>query len=134
MTATLESRTISVSINRPVEVVYDFASNPENLPKWASGLGKSIIKMNDVWLVETPQGPLKIRFTERNDFGVLDHYVRPESGPEMYCPMRVVANGAGSEIIFTLFRLPQMSEEKFAEDADWVRRDLNALKALLEAA
>ncbi len=47
--------------------------------------------------------------------------------------MRVVANGAGSEIIFTLFRLPGISDEKFAADAEWVRRDLNTLKALLEA-
>lgn len=134
MTTTFESRNISVRIGRPVEVVYDFASNPENLPKWASGLGKSITKITGGWRVETPQGPLKIRFTERNNFGVLDHYVMPESGPEIYCPMRVVANGAGSEIIFTLFRLPGMPEEKFAADADWVRRDLNRLKTLLEAA
>ena len=134
MTATLESRTISIRIDRSVKVVYDFASNPENLPKWASGLGKSMTKLSDAWLVETPQGPMKIRFTGRNDYGVLDHYVMPESGPEIYIPMRVVANGAGSEIIFTLFRLPHMSEEKFAADADWVRRDLNGLKTLLEAA
>jgi hypothetical protein len=130
---TFASRNICVSIDRPVEVVYNFTSNPENLPKWASGLGKSITKVKDAWLVETPQGSLQIRFTARNDFGVLDHYVRPESGPEIYIPMRVVANGAGSEIIFTLFRLPHMSEEKFAADADWVRRDLNGLKAILEA-
>ena len=132
MAATFEARLISVSIDRPVEVVYDFASKPENLPKWASGLGQSITKMGDAWRVETPQGPLQVRFTARNNFGVLDHYVLPGSGPEIYLPMRVVANGAGSEIIFTLFRLPGISEEKFAADADWVRRDLKALKALLE--
>jgi hypothetical protein len=47
--------------------------------------------------------------------------------------MRVIANGAGSELIFTLFRLADMSDEKYAEDAEWVMRDLNALKQLLEA-
>lgn len=76
---------------------------------------------------------MKVRFTEQNNFGVLDHYVIPESGPEIYIPLRVISNGGGSEIIFTLFRQPGMSEEKFAADADWVRRDLNALKTLLEA-
>src|SRR5919108_1328947 len=106
MTATFESRTISVCINRPVDVVYNFASIPENFPKWASGLGKSITKSNDEWIAETPQGSMKVRFTERNSFGVLDHYVMPEPGLEIYIPMRVISNGTGSELIFTLFRLP----------------------------
>jgi hypothetical protein len=39
----------------------------------------------------------------------------------------------GSELIFTLFHGPDMSDEKFAEDAEWVKRDLNVLKKLLEA-
>jgi hypothetical protein len=132
MATTMESRTISVSINRPADAVYNFASVPENIPKWASGLSKSITKQNGDWIAETQQGPIKISFTERNSYGVLDHYVIAGSGPEIYIPMRIVSNGDGSEIIFTLFRLPGMSDAKFAEDADWVRRDLNALKTLLE--
>jgi hypothetical protein len=46
--------------------------------------------------------------------------------------MRVIANGTGSEVLFTLFRLPDMTAEAFARDAEWVERDLKALKALLE--
>jgi hypothetical protein len=89
--------------------------------------------VTDEWIAETPQGPMKVRFTERNNFGVLDHYVIPELGVEVYIPMRVIADGGGSELIFTVFRLPGMSNEKFAEDAKWVERDLEALKNLLEA-
>ena len=133
MATTFESRTLSVRINRAPQDVYAFASVPTNFPQWASGLGKSIERVNDEWIAETPQGPLKVRFTERNSFGILDHYVIPEPGVEVYIPMRVIANGTGSELIFTLFRLSDMSDEKFAEDAEWVRRDLNALKSLLEA-
>src|SRR5215510_2628041 len=118
MTATFESRTLSVRINRAPQDVYDFAAVPTNFPKWASGLGKSIERVNDEWLAETPQGPLKVRFTERNSFGVLDHYVIPELSEKVYIPMRVIANGTGNELIFTLFRLSDMSEEKFAEDAE----------------
>ena len=133
MVATFESRTLSVRINRTPQDVYDFASVPTNFPKWASGLGRSIERVNEEWIAETPHGPMKVRFTERNSFGVLDHYVTPEPGVEIYIPMRVIANGTGSELIFTLFRLSDMSDEKFAEDAEWVRRDLNALKRVLEA-
>jgi hypothetical protein len=132
MAGIFEARNLSVSINRRPREVYDFASVPENFPKWATGLGKSLRKMNDEWIAETPQGPMKVRFTERNDFGVLDHYVIPKPDKELYIPMRVIANGTGSELIFTLFRPPDMPDEKYAEDAEWVMRDLNALKKLLE--
>jgi hypothetical protein len=133
MAATFESRTISIRINRPFDVVYDFTSVPENFLKWASGLGKSLTKTDGEWIAETPQGTMKVRFTERNRFGVLDHYIIPEPGREIYIPMRVISNGTGSEVLFTLFRRSDMSEEKFAEDAEWVKRDLNALKNLLES-
>jgi hypothetical protein len=45
--------------------------------------------------------------------------------------MRAMPNGNGREVTLTLFRLPGMSK-KFVADADWVRRDLGALKALFE--
>jgi hypothetical protein len=54
------------------------------------------------------------------------------SGVEVYIPMRVVANGEGSEVIFTLFRTPGMSDESLERDIDWVTGDLATLKELLE--
>ena len=76
---------------------------------------------------------MKVRFTKSNSYGVLDHYVELPDGSEIYVPMRVIANGTGSEVMFTLFRVPGMTDEKFAADAEWVMRDLNRLKELLEA-
>jgi hypothetical protein len=108
-------------------------SAPENLAKWASGLGRSLTNRDGEWIAETPQGPVKVRFTERNSFGVLDHYVTAELGLEIYIPMRVISNATGSEVLFTLFRVPEMSDDKFTEDGEWVKRDLNVLKQLLEA-
>ena len=132
MANTFESRTITVRIARPRHEVYEFTSLPENFPRWASGLAKSLKKVNGEWIAEAPEGQVKVRFTERNDFGVLDHHVAIRPGVEVYIPMRVIANGTGSEVLFTLFRLPDMTDETFARDAEWVERDLRALKALLE--
>ncbi len=47
-------------------------------------------------------------------------------------PMRVIANGKDSEIFLTLIRQPEVSDEKFAQDAAWVEKDLKILKGLLE--
>jgi hypothetical protein len=38
----------------------------------------------------------------------------------------------GSELILTLFRQPNMSDEQFRRDIDMVTRDLNVLKKVLE--
>jgi hypothetical protein len=46
--------------------------------------------------------------------------------------MRVFANGEGAEVLLTVFRRPGQSDEKFGEDTQWVRRDLEALKEILE--
>jgi uncharacterized membrane protein len=125
-------RHIAVSINRPAAEVYESVSNPENLPKWATGLGGPIKNVDGEWIAEAPMGKVKIRFAKRNTFGVLDHDVISEPGGKFHNPMRVVPNGSGSEIVFTLLRQPDMSDEKFLEDANWVEKDLRILKAVLE--
>jgi len=132
MTTLLQSRTLSISIGCRPDKVYAFVSNPENLPRWAAGLCKSIRKSGAGWIVETTQGPMNVRFVKNNDLGVLDHYVTPAPGVEVYVPIRVLPNGAASTVLFTLFQLPGMSDEKYTEDAGLVTRDLETLKRVLE--
>ncbi len=124
---------ISVYIARRPADVYEFASDPRNLPLWAAGLARSEArKEGDEWVVEAPFGRVKVRFAEKNGFGVMDHDVRMESGIAIHNPMRVIPNGEGSEFVFTLIRQPGMSDEKFAEDKAAVEKDLRTLKRLLE--
>jgi hypothetical protein len=127
-----EARQLSVSIDRAAAEAYEFLSLPENFPKWASGLGASLHRAGADWIAETPEGPATVCFTERNSHGVLDHSVKlPRSG-SVYVPLRVIAKGSGCELVLTLFRQPEMSDEKFAADAAWVMRDLQAAKRILE--
>jgi hypothetical protein len=123
---------ISVSINRPAGEVYEFASNPENLPKWAAGLSGSIKKVNEDWIAKAPMGRVKVKFAEKNQFGVLDHNVTLPSGAQVYNPMRVFPNNDGSELVFTLYRRPDVSDQEFAKDAKAIEKDLAKLKTLLE--
>lgn len=128
---TFKSLYIGVSIDRPADEVYEFASNPGNLPKWAAGLGGSVKNVNGEWIAESPMGRVKVRFADKNRFGVLDHDVILQSGERFYNPMRVFPNGEGSELVFTLYQRPDITEKMFKEDAETVERDLKRLKALL---
>ncbi|MBS7544600.1 SRPBCC family protein [Ancylobacter oerskovii] len=125
---------IGIGIARAFEEVRAFLSDPANFPAWAEGLGHGFTPLGGrEWRVETPLGPMRVRFTPPNPYGVLDHTLIPAEGAPMYNPMRVVANGEGSEVVFTLFRREGMDDAGFAADAEWVRRDLARLKALMEA-
>jgi uncharacterized protein YndB with AHSA1/START domain len=132
MTTFPAARHISVSINVPPGVVYDFVADPRNLPRWAAGLSGSIEAVDGEWLAESPLGRVKVQFAEGNAFGVLDHDVTLESGVTVHNPMRVLANNDGSEVVFTLFRRPEMDGDAFEADAHAVARDLQALRRLLE--
>jgi hypothetical protein len=129
---TFPSQHVSVAINRSVPEVYAFAANPANWPQWAAGLGSSIEAVNGDWIAQSPMGRVKVRFTDQNPFGILDHEVTLPSGTTVANPMRVVANGEGCEVIFTVYQRPGVSDDEFAQDVQAVSRDLEALKRLLE--
>jgi hypothetical protein len=67
---TLASRTLQVSVARPPADVYNFVADPQNLPKWARGLCRSIRRSETGWIVDTEQGEIQVRFVERNSLGV----------------------------------------------------------------
>jgi hypothetical protein len=126
-----QARHLSIPIAQSADVAYAFLSNPASFAQWASGLGE-LRQVNGAWVAQTPEGPMPVRFSGANPYGILDHWVSPKEGPEIHIPMRVIANGAGCELVFTLFRQPGMDDEKFAADAEWVMRDLDKAKRILE--
>lgn len=131
-----DSRTLGVYIARDPDHVYAFAAAPENLPLWAPGLCSAVRRDGAAWIVQTPAGEMRLRFTGSNPFRVLDHWVSPEPGVEIHVPMRVLAHampdGTGSEVILTLLRQPGMSDASYAEDIELVQQDLQRLKEVLE--
>ncbi len=113
---TVESRTLTVRIERPLTDVYAFLADPKNFARWAAGLDLE----------------QEIRFTEPNPFGIADHTVVLPGGQEVYVPMRAIRNGTGTEVLFTLFRQPEMTDAELDRDAEAVRADLVTLKRVLE--
>ena len=128
-----ESEHVREWIDRSAADVYEYASDPANLPQWAPGLGNSVENVDGHWFVETESGRVGFAFAERNKFGVLDHEVTLPSGEVIYNPMRVVPHGDGCEVVFSLRRLPGTSDEDFARDRALVQADLTRLKHVLES-
>lgn len=113
---TMESRTMTVRIERPLSEVYEFLAEPANFARWAKGLDTGA----------------NVRFSERNAYGVADHSVFTPDGQEVYVPLRAIRNGTGAEVHLTLLRQPGMTDEMMERDAAAIERDLQALKRALE--
>ena len=129
---TTESRHLSVHIDRPVAEVYAFVSDPANLPRWAPGLGTSVVQEDGRWFVETSQGRVQVTFAPQNELGVLDHVVVTPSGETVYVPLRAIADGDGCEVVFTLRRAPGMTDAELDRDAELVTADLALLTRVVE--
>ena len=116
MTERAPSLHLSTYVDRPADEVYAYVVDPSHLPEWAAGL--------------TPE--VEVRFAPANPYGVADHDVTLPDGTVLTVPLRVLADGEGSEVVFTLRRAPDTSDEAFEADAAAVRTDLATLRGLLE--
>ena len=113
---------VSVWMNVPAEEVYRVARDIDQMPRWAAGLADPAL------------GDADVEFLPVNEFGVLDHIVRLPSGDEFYNPMRVIPEAVGAgrcEVVFTLRRAAQVTDEQFDADVAAVTADLQSLKRLV---
>src|SRR3546814_16176003 len=96
----LPATTYSLSIDREWRSLYDLIWRPEFFPKWASGLSKAGLRQDgDGWLAEGPGGPIRIRFTPPNAYGVMYQVVETCVGNEATCPVRVGRHGRGAGVL-----------------------------------
>ena len=127
------SHTLSISIARTPGDVARYVADPRNLPHWAGAFCKSVRPEGDRWRIQTDDGEFGLRFLAVIDHGILDHVVEISDDVQVYVPMRVVPNGRGSEVLFTLFRLPAMTEQRWQTDLSMVSADLERLRVVLES-
>jgi hypothetical protein len=82
-------------------------------------------------VAQTTLGEASFWFAPGNEYGVLDHDVEVAS-ERFHNPMRIVPNGKGCEVLFTVLQLPGVTDDKFKADLEAVRSDLHSLKRVLE--
>jgi hypothetical protein len=130
---TTDTAHLAERIDRTANDVYAYVSNPANVTTWAPGLGSSVEQVDGDWYVLSEgMGRVRVEFAPKNGFGVLDHVVTLESGEQFLNPLRVVPYGEGSEIVFSVRRMPGVPDEDFTRDTGLVAADLARLKEILE--
>jgi hypothetical protein len=132
--STLETTTIATTIDAPFKDVTADLADPTTHPLWATEFFSApATEVGDgIFRTEAPRlgGPTRIRVEADQETGVIDLYLAPEGaefGPPL--PIRVVANGDGVDVLFTLARFPGVSDEDWSAGLDSMRRELEQLRA-----
>jgi hypothetical protein len=128
-----ESTHVATTIERSADEVYAYVSDPRNLSAWAGGLAERDAELVDgEWVIESPMGRVVVAFAPSNPYGVLDHDVTLPSGETVSNPVRVIPNGDGCDVVFTVHRRTGVSAAELAADANAVAADLATLRDLMQ--
>jgi len=121
------SRTLSITVKKKTGDAFDaILSMP---PKMMPGA-----KINDSgwWSFTGPHGKSKLKFNENKSLGILDHqYVDEESSWDV--PMRVVSNGDFSEVVITLNKPDEITDEQFDQRMAEIGEMFDSMKNIIES-
>lgn len=129
----MRSDTQTVTIDAPLDDVFAFISELENLPKWATGFCRSIRREGDRWTATTSQGEVAVEVVSDAKLGVVDFHISPAPDVRIVAASRVIPNDRGSEYIFTQLQQPGMSDAIFEQQRHALDEELVLLKQILEA-
>jgi hypothetical protein len=127
----MSATTLQVSVALAPSAVCEFLSQPRNYPAWASWLGPELRQFHDEWFVRRADGGFaKVRFAERNAFGVADHWLLADEDSACCIALRALPQGEGRTLV--LLTLLGEAQHGLAPGAGEAQRDLQVLAALLE--
>ena len=121
------SRTISIMVKKKTGDAFDAILQvpPKMMPD---------AKINDDgwWSFTGPHGKSKLKFNENKSLGILDHqYIDEESTWDV--PMRVISNGDFSEVVITLNKPVELSDEQFDKRMTEIGEMVVSMKNIIES-
>ena len=121
------SRTISITMNTKTADAFDAILKlpPKMMPD-------AKINSDGWWSFTGPHGKSKLKFDENKSHGILDHqYIDEESTWNV--PMRVVPSGNFSEVIITLNKPDELSDEQFDQRVSEMGELIVHMKNIIES-
>jgi hypothetical protein len=128
------SRTVTAVLDAPGGRVFEFLSDVENLPKWATDFARELKYDDGRAKVVNGLGEFYFSIAADPGTGVIDMYAGPTEEAMALFPTRVVALGpARSAYTFTMFKPPEMDDELFEAQHRSLQRELENVRARFAA-
>ena len=128
----MNSDTQSITINCDFGKLYDFISEPVNIPEWIPQFCTSVEHNGDGWVAQTAAGKVKLFCKSNREFGIIDYEFKPVLPIKLMLHSRIIPNSKGCVFVITHFKLPFASDEIFEKQKDKVIQQLGTLKKFME--
>jgi hypothetical protein len=126
----MEHRTVTVVLDAPSDGVFEYLSDVDNLPEWATDFARELKYDDGKAKVVNGLGEFFFTIDADPDTGVIDMYAGPTEDRMALFPTRVVALGPEtSAYTFTMFKGPGMDEALFDAQHRSLQREFQNLSA-----
>lgn len=120
------SRTITIPIKRRTAEVFDAVlDSPKKI------LSNAQKKDDGWWSFLTNRGNARLKFNVNRELGELNPEIEEDS-VRWDVPMKIVNSGAYSEIVVTLFKPEQITEQEFVDRVREAEMYMNSMKQIIE--
>jgi hypothetical protein len=131
--ATLHTHTLTVTIDAPLAQVAADLADPATHPEWATEFYSGPVRPAEGGEFTAPVpmmgGEVRHRIDADISRGILDLYFAPPGAPYgPPIPVRLVPNGDGTDVLWTLARFPGVSDQAWQQGLAAMARELQALK------
>jgi hypothetical protein len=128
---TIRSVTSSISIQASPSAVLDLVGDATTLPRWAPGFAQAVRAEGELWAVAVPgAGEALIDLRVSRERGTVDIVSVDQPGRGVFT--RVLANGDGSEYLFTQFFADSVTDAEVQAQVTVVEGELERVKRLTE--
>jgi hypothetical protein len=128
----MRSKTVTAVLEADQGTVFDYLSDIERLPEWATEFARELRREGDDYKVVNGLGEFYFAIQADRGTGVIDMFAGPSKHQMAVFPTRAVPLPDGrTAYSFTMFQGPDMSEELFdAQHASLQREFANIERAL----
>ncbi len=125
----MRSRTVTAVFPAPKERVFEYMSDIDNLPRWATEFAREMKVVDGHHVVVNGLGEFLFSIEADEATGVIDMYAGPSEDELGLFPTRVIGlPGGGSAYSFTMFQAPGMPDELFESQYESLLREFGNIR------
>ena len=130
----MRSETVTTVIPAPQSAVFEYISEIENLPEWATDFARELKRDGEDYKVANGLGEFYFEIKADPHTGVIDMFAGPTKDQMAIFPTRAVALPDGNTAFsFTMFQGPEMPDQLFESQHQSLKREFTNIEAAFAA-
>jgi hypothetical protein len=127
----VRSQTVTTILPAPRDAVFNYMSDVEQLPEWATEFARELKREGADYKVVNGLGEFYFEIRSDPETGVIDMFVGPTKDQMAVFPTRAIALPDGrTAYSFTMFQGPEMSDELFDAQYQSLKREFANIERL----